>query len=143
MNDRPPAVYTATLLWLDVLPAMAAPAVAPTDVIVTPALIAQWLRVNYGWGDAKAARRALEFLSRAGLARERSEDWIVGLKTIATKKEEVRRELADRYLSKPKGPATVRDQQEADVLQKKHQQEREENLALQEPLDLEPGEDGI
>lgn len=58
MNDRPPAIYTPTLLWLDAFPAVAHPDVPPLDLVVEPAGMAQWMRTHYGWGDANAVRGA-------------------------------------------------------------------------------------
>ena len=138
MNDRPPAFYTATLLWLDALPAIAHPEVPPVDVSVTPADTAAWLRANYGWGDANAVRSALEFLAQAGLARPRRDDWVVSLRSVANSKEEVRRELADRYLSRPRGPITAADREEHVQRVERQRQQLEQNRASQEPLDLEP-----
>lgn len=137
MNDRPPAFYTATLLWLDALPALAHPELPPTDVAVTAAQVADWLRTNYGWGDANAARGALEFLQRASLARQRRDDWLVALKTIANSKEEVRRELADRYLARPRGPVTAADREAQQERRERDRDEAEQNRASQQPLDLE------
>jgi hypothetical protein len=138
MNDRPPAFYTATLLWLDALPALAHPEVPPVDVAVTPAQTAEWLRTHYGWGDVIAVRAALDFLQRAGLARQRKDDWLVALKAIANSKEEVRRELADRYLAKPRGPVTASDRQERDERRDRDREEADQNQRRQEPLNLEP-----
>jgi len=138
MNDRPPAFYTATLLWLDALPAIAYPELPPVDVAVTPAKTAAWLRANYGWGDANAVRLALEFLERAGLARQRRADWVVALKPVANSKEEVRRELADRYLSRPRGPVTAEDRAQREQRIERERHEAEENRASQKPLDFEP-----
>lgn len=139
MNDRPPSVYTATLLWLDVLPAIAYPEMPPVDVAVAPAQMAAWLRTNYGWGDANAVRGALDFLARAGLARQRQDGWVVALKPIANSKEEVRRELADRYLARPRGPVTASDRQEREERRERDRHEIEQNRASQAPLDLDPG----
>jgi len=139
MNDRPPAFYTATLLWLDALPALAAPELPPTDVTVTPGQIAHWLRTNYGWGDTNAVRGALEFLARAGLARQRQEDWIVALKTIANSKEEVRRELADRYLARPRGPVTAGDRRAQQQRRNRHREEAAQNRASQRLLEFDEG----
>jgi hypothetical protein len=136
MNDRPPAFYTATLLWLDALPALARPDVPPVDVIATPAQIAQWLRRNYGWGDARAVRGALDFLQRAGLARQRQDDWVVALKPIAGSHEEVRRELADRYLAKPRGPVTASDRRAREDRLEREREAAEQFAQSQQPLDV-------
>jgi len=142
MNDRPPAIYTATLLWLDALPALGAPQVPPVDIEVTPAQLAAWLRENYGWGDAAACRSALEFLERAGLARRRADDWLVGLKSIASGKEEIRHELVSRYLSKPKGPATATDRNTEARRRQSALEEAEDNLERQQQLEPEHPSDG-
>ena len=114
MNDRPPVLYMATLLWLDVLPGIAAPEHPPIDLNVTTSEVATWLRSNYGWGDADSVRSAFDFLRRAGLARERQHDWAVALGQIASGQEQVRDELVDRYLARPKGPVTAQDRVEAE-----------------------------
>lgn len=136
MNDRPPALYTATLLWLDALPALAQPDVPPLDVPVAPAAMALWLRENYGWGDADAVRSALEFLGRAGLARQRQNDWVVALKPIANSHEEVQRQLADRYLARPRGPVTAADRREGAERRERAREEADRNQREQQPLDL-------
>jgi hypothetical protein len=133
MNDRPPAIYTATLLWLDAFPAQAE-GIPPVDLSVVPAQTARWLRSNYGWGDANAVRDALEFLQRAGLARQRESDWVVALKPIANNREEVRRELIDRYLSRPRGPVTIADREDLKEKRRQDSAATERNRAAQEQL---------
>lgn len=140
MNDRPPAVYTATMLWLDGFPA-AAGGVSTVDLAVDPAVTATWLRENYGWGDANAVRRALEFLAQAGLARQRRDDWLVGLRPIASSNEEVRRELVDRFLARPRRPISMTDRQEHAAQKARDRETVESNTGRQAELDFDAGSD--
>jgi hypothetical protein len=128
MNDRPPPLYMATILWLTCLPAVAAPSLPPIDVSATATELADWLRANVGWGDADAVRAGLDFLCRAGLAVERRDDWVIPLTTIGRSHGEVQEELLRRYLSKPTGPVTLQERAE--------QLERGERKARQRHRDL-------
>jgi hypothetical protein len=110
--------------------------VPPIDVTSTPARIAKWLRENYGWGDVSAVRAALDFLQRAGLARQRQDDWVVALKRIAGSHDEVRRELADRYLARPRGPVTARDRRELEQRRAREREKADQARRSQEPLDI-------
>ncbi len=140
MNDRPPPLYMATILWLTALPAAAEPAVAPVDVSVTPARLAQWLRANVGWGDADAVRAGLDFLSRAGLAREKRDNWVVALTTIGRSHDEVHEELLRRYLSKPAGPVTLQDRAEQKELDERRADQYQANVEAQARLAIDdPG----
>lgn len=105
MNDRAPAIYMATILWLEVLPRLA-PGIPPVDIDIKAAEVADWIRTNLGGGDADMVARACEFLVRAGLAVPRQDGWRIGLMEIASSQEDVHQELVRRYLSKPAGPAT-------------------------------------
>lgn len=63
----------------------------------------------------------------------------MALKSIANSKEEVRRELADRHLARPRGPVTTGDRDEQDERRERDRQEAEQNRASQQPLDLGDG----
>lgn len=113
MNDRPPGLYMAMILWLDALPAAAHPQVPPVDLEVKAVDLAAYLRGTYGWGDASAVKGGLEFLRRGGLARPTADGWAIELKEVATSREEVHVELLSRYLARPTGPVTATDREEA------------------------------
>jgi hypothetical protein len=139
MNDRPPPLYTATILWLTALPALAAPQVPPLDLSVTPARIAEWLRANLGWGDADAVRGALTFLARAGLARERRDDWVVPLSVVGRSHNEVHEELLRRHLAKPTGPATLQDRAEQAERGAQRAERERSDANAQRRLPIDPG----
>jgi hypothetical protein len=137
MNDRPPGLYMATILWLDALPAAASPDVPPVDLAVKPADLAEYLRTSYGWGDVNAVNSGMAFLQRGGLARQTSDGWAVELKEVAPSSGEVHAELLRRHLAKPKGPVTLADRQEAAGRAARDLEERERNEQGQGKLELE------
>jgi hypothetical protein len=140
MNDRPPGLYMATILWLDALPASASPEVAPVDLHVKPADLADYLRTSYGWGDVNALNIGMEFLQRGGLVRQTSAGWAVELKEVASSSGEVHAELLRRHLAKPRGPVTAADRDEAAERAARDQEERERNERGQGELQLEEPE---
>jgi hypothetical protein len=136
MNDRPPALYIATMLWMDALPAIAAPEVPPVDVEISAAELSAYLRRSYGWGDTDAVNLGLAFLQRAGLARQTATGWAIEIKEIATSRDEVHAELLRRYLAKPSGPVTAADRDDATQRAARGRAERERNEERQAELDL-------
>lgn len=139
MNDRPPPSYAATVLWLEILPALADE--PQSDLEVTPAEVAEWMRRTYGWGKASIAQEGLEFLARANLARQRERDWVVALKEIASGREEVRRELVDRYLARPRGPVTAADRREQSERRQRNREQSEQGALAQETFEVQTDKD--
>jgi hypothetical protein len=136
MNDRPPGLYMATMLWLDALPAVANPQVPPVDLEVGAADLAAYLRESYGWGDTDAVNSGLAFLQRAGLARPTASAWAIELKEVATSRDEVHTELLRRHLARPTGPITAADREQAAERAARDQDERERNERGQDELEL-------
>jgi hypothetical protein len=146
MNDRPPAPYTAILLWQDLLAALRTSDEGKTEeLFVTAADLAEEMRRSYGWGDADAVRLGLEFLQQAKLARRRRDDWRVFHKPIArTSQLEVRDELIRRAQRQPGSRAPTPEEQAAARARRDEDAiEAEHNRARQGELDLraEPFED--
>lgn len=140
MNDRPPGLYMATILWLDALPAAASPEVPPVDLNVKAADLAEYLRTSYGWGDVNAVDIGMDFLQRGGLVRQSSDGWAIELKEVASSSGEVHAELLRRHLAKPKGPVTAADRKEAAERATRDQEERVRNERGQSELRLEEPE---
>jgi hypothetical protein len=136
MNDRPPGLYMATILWLDALPAGASPQAPPVDLEVTAADLADYLRRSYGWGDINAVNTALEFLQRGGLARQTADGWAIELKEVASSSGEVHTELLRRHLARPSGPVTAADRKQAAERAARDREERERNERGQVELEL-------
>lgn len=136
MNDRPPGLYMATILWLDALPAAASPQVPPVDIQVKAADLAAYLRASYGWGDVNAVKHGLEFLQRGGLGRPTADGWTIELKEVATSREEVHAELLRRHLARPTGPVTAADRHEAADRAARDQEERKQNEQDQGELEV-------
>lgn len=110
MNDRPPPIYVATILWLVAFPEIA-PNAPPVDIDVSAAEVAGWLQRNAGGGDADMVRSACELLVRAGLAAPIASGWRIGFREIASSGQDVHNELIRRYLMRPRGPATEFDRE--------------------------------
>lgn len=138
MNDRPPGLYMATILWLDALPAAASPQTAPADLEVRAAELADYLRESYGWGDINAVNIGLGFLQRGGLARQTADGWAVELKEVASSSGEVHSELLRRYLARPKGPVTAADRKHAAERADRAREAVERNKQAQSELELLP-----
>lgn len=136
MNDRPPGLYMATMLWLDALPAAASPQVPPVDLAVSAADLAAYLRESYGWGDTDAVNSGLDFLQRGGLVRPTATGWAIELKEVATSHEEVHAELMRRHLARPTSPVTAADREQAAKCAARDQNERERNERGQGELKL-------
>jgi hypothetical protein len=136
MNDRPPALYMATILWLDALPAAAQPHGPPVDLEVSAADLATYLRQSYGWADTDAVDRGLAFLQRGGLARPTANGWTIEFKEIASSREEVHTELLRRYLARPTGPVTAGDREQEADRRTRGRDERERHRQDQEELEL-------
>ena len=134
MNDRPPGLYMATILWLDALPAAATPQAPPIDLDVRAADLAAYLHGSYGWGDVNAVNVGLEFLQRGGLVRQTADGWAVELKEIASSSAEVHAELLRRHLARPRGPITAADRQQARERATSDREERERNEQAQGKL---------
>lgn len=127
MNDRPPPLYVATILWLDALPDAARPKIPPVDLQVTAAELAIYLRESYGWADTDAVVGGLSFLQRAGLARPNESGWAIELKEVANSQGEVHAELLRRHLARPGGPVTSADRKEISEREVHQREERERN----------------
>jgi hypothetical protein len=138
MNDRPPGLYMATILWLDVLPATASPQAPPLDLEAKAANLADYLRESYGWGDVNAVNIGLEFLQRGGLVRQTADGWAVELKEVASSSSEVHAELLRRHLAKPKGPVTAADRKQVAERAARDREERKRNQQGQDELELLP-----
>ena len=132
MNDPPPPLYTATILWSAVLPGMSG---GEGDVVCSAASLAAVLRREYGRGAAAELRAALAFLARAGLARPAGQDWVVGHRPLAHNERDVAEVLLDRYMAQPSGPVTIAEREEVAT----ERARRREARATQLTFELEAG----
>lgn len=128
MNDTPPKLYMATLLWSDVLPAISG---GESDINASPGELAAQLRRRYGRGKAAEVKLALEFLAAAGLAERHGDRWIIGHSSISRHADDLVDTLLRRYAAKPPGPVTLAARQRA----KDDREERERNRSQQTRMD--------
>lgn len=113
MNDAPPPLYTATVLWAETLKDMLrdedlAP---PQDIQTSAESIAAFMRRQYGFGTTRVAERALRFLETARLASESGQGWTVHYRELRRTHRETVEALITRYLSPSRGPAQPADAQ--------------------------------
>lgn len=104
INDAPPALYAATVLWQDVLPSFRTKTDnSPERLTLSAATIAAEMRRRYGFGDTNIVKSALSFLQDAGLATPRANDWTISHKEIARGDDaDVRGALLERAINRPK-----------------------------------------
>jgi hypothetical protein len=102
MNDAPPPLYTATVLWAETFKDMlrAEGKVPPHDIETSPDAIAAFMRAQYGFGSASVARQALQFLKTSGLATESGRGWIVRYRELRRTDRETVEALVTKYLAK-------------------------------------------
>jgi hypothetical protein len=109
MNDSPPALYMATLLWSDTFPRMSG---GEGDIDTSAAAIAGRLRDDYGHGRASDVEPALELLRVAGLARSKGDSgWVVAHQPITRHDEDLAETLLSRFKSRPRGAVTFAEKE--------------------------------
>jgi len=98
INDSPPPLYLATDLWTRTWPSMYGRPDKPFKV--APATTAQALQKQYGYGNARDVKRALELLAKAGLAwRNRAGQWVVSRTLLGRKGDrDVHRLIVERII---------------------------------------------
>lgn len=139
MNDRPPPSYVATVLWLEILPALADE--PQSDLVVTPAEVAEWMRRTYGWGRASycaggaGVPRPSQPRAPAGARLGR------GAQGDRHRPRGVRRELVDRYLARPRGPVTAADRREQSERCQRNREQSEQGALAQETFEVQADKD--
>lgn len=110
MNDDPPELYTATVLWAETIPSLLgteADGSLKKKLDVSAAELAEAMRDRYGFGTAGYADKVLRFLRRAGLAVKRGERWIIDYREISRSAPDLRDALLARATSKRRSRATT------------------------------------
>ena len=101
MNDDPPPLYTATVIWSVLLPNYVAEQTLelPADLNFTVDGLAARMQRDFGFGRRRDATAALEFLKVARLASEGSRDWQIHYRDLGTIDREISRALLHEYRS--------------------------------------------
>jgi hypothetical protein len=129
MNDSPPALYMAMLLWSDVFPRMSG---GEGDISTSAAEVGVRLQADYGHGRASDVEPALELLRVAGLARRSGDSgWRIVHQPITHHDEDVAETLLSRFKSRPSGPVTFAEKER----RKKARAESRANKARQTDLE--------
>lgn len=99
MNDGPPQLYTATVLWAKTLPALLAEVgeTAPAEFDTDAATLAGRLRDDYGFGRAVDVKKALELLRFVGLAKQTDDGWRILYRDLSRSDENLPDALLSRY----------------------------------------------
>lgn len=139
MNDPPPPLYMAVMLWQEFIPRhRTTPKDKTEEIRVAPGMLADEVRANYGWGTTSAVRQALELLEVAGLARRRRDQFSIWHKTIARGEDaEVRSEIALRAEKRGR-PQLATSEEKADARERRlgEQATAEANEEAQMDLDI-------
>lgn len=109
MNDPINPLYLATHLWTFTWPTEYGRS-GTEDIDVTPGLIAETLREQFGKGRVSEVRAALDLLGRAGLAADNGDGtWTVSRSTLRLRGErDIHRIIAIRAAKKAKAVVTPR-----------------------------------
>jgi hypothetical protein len=101
MNDSPPPLYTATVLWSLVFPTILAESDRnpPADLVLTLDELVTRLREDYGYGRASDVRVALDFLKVARLAEESGSGWAIYFRDLGRIDRDVAEALLSQYFS--------------------------------------------
>lgn len=110
MNDDPPELYTATVLWAETIPSILgteADGSLKNELDVSAAELAEAMRDRYGFGTASYVDKVLRFLRRAGVAVNRGERWIIDYREISRSAPDLRDALLARATTKRRSRATA------------------------------------
>lgn len=101
MNDGPPPLYTATVIWGTLLPSYLAETrqVAPADLPFTVDQAVARMRSDYGFGRSKDVLAALRFLKVARLAEEHSRGWTIFFRDLGNIGGDISQALLHEYRS--------------------------------------------
>ncbi|MGH2845003.1 MAG: hypothetical protein ACRDL0_03100 [Thermoleophilaceae bacterium] len=107
MNDEPPPLYTATVLWAETFKDLLAEQglAPPQDIETSTPELAEFMRGQYGFGTARVAERALRFLKTARLASESGKGWTVHYRELRRTHRETVEALISKYLAASSGRA--------------------------------------
>lgn len=110
MNDSPPPLYTATVLWSLVLPSLLADSGGepPADMTLSVEDLVARLRDDYGYGTAADVRAALDLLKVARLAEESGAGWTIYYRDLGRIDRDVAEALLHEYLSSANKQRPVR-----------------------------------
>ena len=110
MNDAPPPLYTATVLWGLVLPTILAESgeTPPADMQLSVEELTERLRRDYGYGRASNVRAALDFLRVARLAEESGRGWTVYFRDLGRIDRDIAEALLNQYFSEANKGRRVR-----------------------------------
>jgi hypothetical protein len=116
MNDEPPPLYTATVIWSILLPTYVAERglQAPADLTFTVDALAARMRNDFGLGRQRDVLAALEFLKVSRVASEGPNDWQIHFRDLGTIDREISQALLHEYRSTSNKTRPVRTARDAD-----------------------------
>jgi len=117
MNDDPPPLYTATVIWGILLPSYIAEheLEAPADLPFTVEELADRMRSDFGFGRKRDVAAVLDFLKIARLASETGTGWVIHFRDLGSIDREISQALLSEYRStanKSRPAKTARDEPE-------------------------------
>ncbi|HVW88416.1 MAG TPA: hypothetical protein VHC01_03040 [Gaiellaceae bacterium] len=101
MNDDPPPLYTATVMWGTLLPSYIAETGQdiPVDLNFTLEQLTGRMRQDYGFGRRRDVAAALEFLKTARLAEETGTGWVIYFRDLGSIERDISRALLHEFRS--------------------------------------------
>jgi hypothetical protein len=101
MNDGPPALYTATVIWSTLIPSFLVESgqSAPADLTFTSEQLVARMKSDYGFGRGRDVIEALDLLKVARLAEEHGGGWTIHYRDLAPIENDIAAALLHEYRS--------------------------------------------
>ncbi len=135
MNDGPPALYTATVLWGTLLPSYLADSnqLAPVDLAFTVDKLAALMRDDYGFGRNNDVLAALEFLKIARLAEDTGSGWTIFFRDLGGIEGDISQALLHEHRSLTNKARPIRTARNRAASGEDEESPRQEQLLPEQP----------
>ncbi len=135
MNDSPPALYTATVLWGTLLPLCLADTgqPAPVDLAFTVDELADRMRNDYGCGRNNDVLAALKFLKIARLAEDTGSGWTIFFRDLGSIEGDISQALLHEYRSLTNKTRAIRTARNLAKSGEDEESPRQEQLLPEQP----------
>lgn len=110
MNDEPPELYTATVLWSETIPSLLDvddSGEPKSELDISASELAEAMRERYGFGTADYVDKVLRFIRRAGLAVQSGDRWRIKHRELTRSDPELREALIARATTKTRARAVA------------------------------------
>jgi hypothetical protein len=130
MNDGPPSLYTATVIWSTLLPSYLAETdqLSPVDLDFTIEELVRRMRRDYGYGRTADVLEALELLRVARLAEEHGAGWRIFYRDLGGIEADISQALLHEYRSGSNKARPLRSARRREAAEEDESVPRQERL---------------